>query len=82
MDGVLDLLTSIDGRVFLPGLQVCLFLELFGGLGISLHHQVVEDQSIDVTVMLLAIVQCQAMCVMVALMKRQKNTAMFRVFRD
>lgn len=59
MDGMLDLLTSIDGRVFLLGLQVCLFLELLGSLGISLHHQVVEDQSIDITVMLLAIVQDQ-----------------------
>ena len=38
MNGMLDLLTSFDGRVFLFGLQVCLFLELLGSLGISLHH--------------------------------------------
>lgn len=62
MNGVLNLLTSFDGRVFLLGLQVCLFLELFGGLGISLHQKIVEDQSIDVAVMLLAIGPYRTTC--------------------
>lgn len=80
MDGLLDLLTSFDGRVFLFGLQVCLFLELLGGLGISLHHQVVEDQSIDITVMLLAVVQYQTTCDWWFGSKDKKGTAKFRVF--
>lgn len=48
VDGMLDILTSLDGSIPLLWPQVCLLTELGGSLGVPFHRQVVEDQSIDV----------------------------------
>jgi hypothetical protein len=48
VDRVLDLLTTPDGVIGRMRLQVCLLLELGGSVGVSLHHQVVQDESVDV----------------------------------
>ena len=48
MDSMLYFLSSLDVWVFPLWLQVGFFRKIGCGLGISLHHKVVKDESIDV----------------------------------
>lgn len=49
VNGMLDLLSRLDGGVRLLWRQVCLFGEVGSGAWVPLHRQVVQDQSVDVT---------------------------------
>lgn len=46
---VLNLLSDLDLVAILLGWQVGFLRELGGGVGIALHSQVVQDQSVDIT---------------------------------
>lgn len=57
MDGMLDVLASLDGWVRLLRLQVRFPTKLGGGFRIPFHRQVVEDQGIDIANPIVSIAQ-------------------------
>lgn len=50
VDGMLDLLPRLDGGVFLLRLQIRFFRKIRSRFRISLHVQVVQNESIDIAI--------------------------------